>query len=117
MKIHMELEEKIARFKNVEACVVFQSGFTASEKRYSGTMSYHNGRVVMENFNPMLHDLEAKFNATPTAFTLESATLTSGQSRFELTATVQDYSNPHATAQYNAVVDAGDTVQDAHPAP
>src|ERR1051326_8628027 len=26
MKIHMELEEKIARFKNVEACVVFQSG-------------------------------------------------------------------------------------------
>src|SRR5436309_9689814 len=25
MKIHMELEEKIARFKNVEACVVFQS--------------------------------------------------------------------------------------------
>src|SRR6201984_3567140 len=29
MKIHMELEEKIARFKNVEACVVFQSGFTA----------------------------------------------------------------------------------------
>ena len=30
MKIHMELEEKIARFKNVEACVVFQSGFTSS---------------------------------------------------------------------------------------
>ena len=31
MRIHMELEEKIARFKNVEACVVFQSGFTANE--------------------------------------------------------------------------------------
>src|SRR5579864_9480184 len=30
MKIHMELEEQIARFKNVEACVVFQSGFTAN---------------------------------------------------------------------------------------
>jgi glycine C-acetyltransferase len=35
MKIHMELEEKIARFKNVEACVVFQSGFTAN----AGTVS------------------------------------------------------------------------------
>ena len=33
MKIHMELEEKIARFKNVEACVVFQSGFTANAAR------------------------------------------------------------------------------------
>ena len=30
MKIHMQLEEKIARFKDVEACVVFQSGFAAN---------------------------------------------------------------------------------------
>ncbi len=30
MKIHMELEEQIARFKNTEASVVFQSGFTAN---------------------------------------------------------------------------------------
>src|SRR5204862_3387610 len=35
MKIHMELEEKIARVKNVEACVVFQSGFAAN----AGTVS------------------------------------------------------------------------------
>src|ERR1700736_73688 len=35
MKIHMELEEKIARFKNVEACVVFPSGFAAN----AGTVS------------------------------------------------------------------------------
>jgi glycine C-acetyltransferase len=30
MKIHMDLEEQIARFKNTEACVVFQSGFAAN---------------------------------------------------------------------------------------
>lgn len=30
MTLHMELEEKIAQFKNVEASVVFQSGFTAN---------------------------------------------------------------------------------------
>src|SRR5512147_2086672 len=30
MSLHMELEEKIARFKHVEASVVFQSGFTAN---------------------------------------------------------------------------------------
>ncbi len=35
MRLHMELEEKIARFKGVEACVVFQSGFTAN----AGTVS------------------------------------------------------------------------------
>src|ERR1700758_5155535 len=30
MKLHIELEEQIAKFKKVEACVVFQSGFTAN---------------------------------------------------------------------------------------
>ncbi len=35
MSIHMQLEERIARFKNVEACVVFHSGFAAN----AGTVS------------------------------------------------------------------------------
>jgi glycine C-acetyltransferase len=35
MSLHMELEERIAAFKNVEACVVFQSGFAAN----SGTVA------------------------------------------------------------------------------
>jgi len=35
MRLHMQLEERIADFKNVEACVVFQSGFAAN----AGTVS------------------------------------------------------------------------------
>src|SRR5579863_9862325 len=35
MSLHMELEERIAAFKQVEACVVFQSGFAAN----AGTVS------------------------------------------------------------------------------
>jgi len=35
MSLHMQLEERIAEFKNVEACVVFQSGFAAN----AGTVS------------------------------------------------------------------------------
>lgn len=50
MSIHMELEEKIARFKNVEACVVFQSGFTAN----SGTVSALLGKddfIISDELN------------------------------------------------------------------
>src|ERR1035438_6416692 len=50
MKIHMELEEKIARFKNVEACVVFQSGFNAN----AGTVSALLGKedfIVSDELN------------------------------------------------------------------
>ena len=39
MRIHMELEEKIACFKNVEACVVFQSGFAANAGTVSSILS------------------------------------------------------------------------------
>jgi glycine C-acetyltransferase len=50
MKIHMELEEKIARFKNFEACVVFQSGFAAN----AGTVSAVLGKedfIISDQLN------------------------------------------------------------------
>jgi glycine C-acetyltransferase len=50
MGIHLELEEKIARFKNVEASVVFQSGFTAN----AGTVSAILGRedvIISDELN------------------------------------------------------------------
>jgi glycine C-acetyltransferase len=50
MKLHMDLEEQIARFKNVEACVVFQSGFTAN----AGTVAAILGKedlIVSDELN------------------------------------------------------------------
>jgi glycine C-acetyltransferase len=50
MAIHMELEEKIAKFKHVEASVVFQSGFTAN----SGTVSAVLGKedfIISDELN------------------------------------------------------------------
>lgn len=50
MKLHMDLEEQIARFKQVAACVVFQSGFTAN----AGTVSAVLGKddlIVSDELN------------------------------------------------------------------
>jgi glycine C-acetyltransferase len=50
MKLHMDLEEQIAKFKQVEACVVFQSGFTAN----AGTVSAILGKddlIVSDELN------------------------------------------------------------------
>jgi glycine C-acetyltransferase len=50
MDIHREFEEKLAKFKNVEACLVFQSGFTAN----SGTVSCILGRedvIISDELN------------------------------------------------------------------
>src|ERR1700693_178875 len=50
MEMHMRLEEQIARFKQVEACVVFQSGFAAN----AGTVSAILGKedlIVSDELN------------------------------------------------------------------
>lgn len=50
MKLHMDLEEQIAKFKHVEACVVFQSGFTAN----AGTVSAVLGKddlIISDELN------------------------------------------------------------------
>jgi len=50
LQLHMQLEEQIAKFKNVEACVVFQSGFTAN----AGTVSAVLGKedlIISDELN------------------------------------------------------------------
>jgi glycine C-acetyltransferase len=50
MKMHMDLEQQIARFKQVEACVVFQSGFAAN----AGTVSAILGKddlIISDELN------------------------------------------------------------------
>ena len=42
MELHMELERKLATFKNVEAVVVFQSGFTANAGTVSAVLTKDN---------------------------------------------------------------------------
>src|SRR6201993_3142515 len=50
MQVHLQLEEQVAKFKNVEACVVFQSGFTAN----AGTVSAVLGKedlIISDELN------------------------------------------------------------------
>jgi glycine C-acetyltransferase len=50
MSLHLELEERIARFKNVEACVVFQSGFAANAGTVSAILGPED-HVVSDELN------------------------------------------------------------------
>ena len=50
MSIHMALEERIASFKNVEACVVFQSGFAANAGTVSAILAPED-HIVSDELN------------------------------------------------------------------
>lgn len=50
MSLHLELEERIARFKDVEACVVFQSGFTANAGTVSAILT-PDDHIISDSLN------------------------------------------------------------------
>jgi glycine C-acetyltransferase len=50
MRLHLDLEERIARFKNVEACVVFQSGFTANAGTVSAILT-NEDHIISDELN------------------------------------------------------------------
>lgn len=89
----------------------FQSTFDAVPKRYSGGLSYTDGQIHFQNLNPLVHSLEAEFEATPDRFTLTRSLLTSGASQFSLAARMHDYAQPNVTATYQASLDTGELRQ------
>jgi glycine C-acetyltransferase len=50
MDLHMELERRIAKFKNVEACVVFQSGFAANAGTVSAVLTPED-HIISDELN------------------------------------------------------------------
>src|ERR1700735_3377807 len=85
--------------------VDFRASFDSVLKKYSGKLSYSDGHLQTGSFRPIPHNLDAEFDATPTTFHLTRAKLSSDTSQVIVQATLQDYSNPHVDAHYDATVD------------
>jgi len=51
MDIHLALEEKLARFKGTEACLVFQSGFTVNVACCQSLMSSEKDLLISDELN------------------------------------------------------------------
>lgn len=88
--------------------LLLQSAFNTADRSYAGALSYSNGRLQMGTFNPLPHDLQANFIASPTQFNLQRAVLSSGRSHFVLAATLSDYAHPRLQANYSALLDTAE---------
>jgi translocation and assembly module TamB len=84
--------------------------YDPTQSKYSGDLSYNNGRIVYGDYAPMEHTLQAKFGVTPKVFMLDKLELGSGKSNVTLNATVNDYTSPNMQAQgsYEASLVTGD---------
>lgn len=74
------------------------------QSRYTGSMSYRNGRLLMGNSAPLPHDLNATFIATPSLFSLNPAVLKIGSSQIRLEANVSDFGNPKVDGTYQVLL-------------
>src|SRR5262249_41475920 len=83
-----------------------QVGFAAIQQKYSGTVSYRDGTVRLQQNRTLPHELDARFSLTKLQFSLENATLTSGRSQINLEATAQNFSQPNVQAKYSATLNA-----------
>jgi translocation and assembly module TamB len=85
-----------------------QIGFAPDVKKYSGTLTYHDGRVQWSGANPVVHSLDARFSATPSEFKLEDAELRTHSSRLSLQATAENYAQPKVQAHYDVLLDTNE---------
>ena len=84
----------------------FHSVFNDSIKQYSGKLTYTNGRVVYGAFQPLMHNFEAEFDATPTTFHLSPAKISSGATEIVVSAIANNYTtHPTVQANYHVVAD------------
>lgn len=77
-----------------------QVRFDSAETRYSGFISYRNGRFQYANYSPLTHNLEAHFSTTPSGAALSSLLLTVGTSQISLQGEMKDYERPQVSAAY-----------------
>ena len=89
--------------------------FDALATRYRGSISYDNGRLRYADRPPFQHSLDAKFTATPSQFSLESAVLKVGSSAISLHAELTNYSNPTVKGSYDLHIHTQDFAEMSQP--
>ena len=102
MRIHMELEEKIARFKNVEACVVFQSGFAANAGTVSAILGKDDFILSDELNHASIIDGARLSRAKIKVFRHKDATTANNCCRKSQTSPATSWSSPTACSRWMA---------------
>lgn len=95
--------------------VNFAASFNSLLTKYIGELAYKNGRLQYGTLQPLNHDLDVKFEATPDVFTLDSGTLVLGNSRATITATAKQYrTSPVIQAHYDLTADGAQLARILH---
>jgi len=81
----------------------FQATYRSLTGKYTGLLSYDNGRLKTARIRPVEHAIRAEFAADRSGLSLDSLSLSIGEaSRLTLRATILDYAKPRIEGAYQA---------------
>ena len=89
----------------------YQGSFNSLQQKYSGSLSYANGRLEYGDLRPLVHNFDAHFNATPSSFAITDAKISSGASSASLSGTLNNYNDPVIEAKYDLSLDGAQVGQ------
>jgi translocation and assembly module TamB len=81
-------------------------GFQPGAQRYDGTLHVGKADASITDLRPFSFIADAKFSLFPNHADLNSLTLRSGDSRLDVTGTLNNFSDPKINATFNAKVEA-----------
>jgi len=93
-----------ASLDDVESEIAFNSLTTS----YHGNLSYGNGSLHYAQYAPLTHRARLEFAASPSKFSLSSASLQTGASSISLKADVTNFANPLVVGNYEVSIHAQD---------
>ena len=74
--------------------------FDPTATRYTGSLSYHDGRLQYANYSPLPHTLDAQFSATPSGVSFYPLVYGVGFSRISVQGEMRNYNHPEVNASY-----------------
>jgi translocation and assembly module TamB len=87
--------------------VTLEAGYDGTDGgRYSGELSYKDGRLKFANYAPVEHDFDSHFDARRSGIKLSPAVLNVAGSRLRANAALVDYNDPTIDAEYDAALSA-----------
>ncbi len=100
-------DEKMPLYADLHDLRLKSSFDTTDGGRYYGDLGYRDGHLQYGSYAPITHDLEAQFDARRSGIALNNVTLTTTPMVAKLNATIQNYSNPTAHANYSITLFGG----------
>lgn len=101
-------DQKLPLYADVHDLHLKSSYDTADGGRYYGDLGYRSGQLKYGDYAPMTHDLDAQFDARRSGMALNNVTLTTPPMTAKLNATIQNYANPTAHADYSITLNGAE---------